>query len=347
MTGHGIPRPGSRRKVPELTRSRGSGHSSGRTSVTTSASSDCPGMVPRPRRHRRVVLGGPPGTGQDHPRTALLEQLETEPAHFLPEQTWPDRLLGGTGEVVIALPPGGHYPRRAGPAHLLEAPISCLHRPMVVARDIAHAKIKAAGRWRADAGVTLKDHCVYYAGPARPRRLVRRAAPSARRPPDAWTPMSISSRRPGGSWSCSPKAIRSTQVTDACRTHGLSRLHRRTSRPARQDASSPSVLEYPELGMEAVWRIEVEDFPLHRRRRQRHDFFATTAKSPSERRCPSARALMTLIPDSSRARVRRSLAANAAFAEDFALGVSTDSQGGCRRRHDAWTAGSIRWGCSA
>ena len=144
----------------------------------------------------------------------FLEPLETDPAQFLPEVTHdeleprrrPDRPHPPDGEIREKL---SRYPMKTRLS---------LNGPMVVARDIAHAKIKE----RLDAGEGmpqyLQDYCVYYAGPAKTPEATRRVR-SARRRPAAWTPTSICSRR-GGSFVMLAKGNRSKAVTDACKEHG-------------------------------------------------------------------------------------------------------------------------------
>ena len=135
--------------------------------------------------------------------------------------------------------------------------------PMVVARDIAHAKIKE----RLDAGEACRSTCTTTActTPARPRRpRATRRARSARRRPGAWTATSTSSRPPAAASSCSPRATARRQVTDACKQHGgfyLGSIGGPAARLALDYITKVEVLEYPELGMEAVWKIEVVDFP--------------------------------------------------------------------------------------
>ncbi len=135
---------------------------------------------------------------------------------------------------------------------------------VVVARDIAHAKIRSAStparRCRTTSRTTRSTT------PARPRppRAWPRAR-SARRRPAGWTPMSTSSRPPAARWSCSPRATgASRSPTPAAGPRRLlPRLDRRPGGPAGSGLHQVSVevLEYPELGMEAIWKIEVEDFP--------------------------------------------------------------------------------------
>ena len=135
--------------------------------------------------------------------------------------------------------------------------------PMVVARDIAHAKIKD----RLDAGEGmpsyLQDMCVYYAGPAKTPEGYASGSfgPTTAGRMDSYVDEFQSA---GGSLVMLAKGNRSKQVTDACAAHGgfyLGSVGGPAARLAQDCIRKVEVLEYPELGMEAVWKIEVEDFP--------------------------------------------------------------------------------------
>jgi fumarate hydratase, class I len=135
--------------------------------------------------------------------------------------------------------------------------------PMVVARDIAHAKVKE----RLDAGGAmpdyLRDHCVYYAGPAKtPEGMASGSfGPTTAGRMDAYVE---EFQAAGGSMVMLAKGNRSRRVTDACKAHGgfyLGSIGGPAARLAQDCILKVEVLEYPELGMEAVWRIEVVDFP--------------------------------------------------------------------------------------
>jgi fumarate hydratase class I len=134
---------------------------------------------------------------------------------------------------------------------------------MVVARDIAHAKLKE----RLDAGdglpQYLKDHPVYYAGPAKTPAGYASGSfgPTTAGRMDSYVDLFQAN---GGSMVMVAKGNRSQQVTDACKRHGgfyLGSIGGPAARLAQDCIRSVEVLEYAELGMEAVWRIEVEDFP--------------------------------------------------------------------------------------
>ncbi len=189
----------------------------------------------------------------------FLEQLEHDPAQFLPEVT--DTILGGD-VVAIDL----NRPMSEIRQMLSKLPIKTrlsLSGPMVVARDIAHAKLKE----RIDAGEGLpqylKDHCVYYAGPAKTPEGYASGSfgPTTAGRMDSYVDLFQAN---GGSFVMLAKGNRSKAVTDACNRHGgfyLGSIGGPAARLAQDCIKSVEVLEYPELGMEAVWKIEVEDFP--------------------------------------------------------------------------------------
>ncbi|MEL0075826.1 MAG: fumarate hydratase [Ilumatobacter sp.] len=190
----------------------------------------------------------------------FLEKLEHDPARFLPDPTEADH---DDSEVVrIDL----NQPMAEIRAQLSTLEVRSrvmLSGPMVVARDIAHARIKE----RLDAGEPmpdyLADHCVYYAGPAKtPEGLPSGSfGPTTAGRMDSYVKQFQAA---GGSFVMLAKGNRSRQVTDACRAHGgfyLGSIGGPAARLAEENITSVEVLEYPELGMEAVWKIEVRDFP--------------------------------------------------------------------------------------
>ena len=190
----------------------------------------------------------------------FLEQLEHDPARFLPDTTEED--LDDTAVVRVDL----NRPMSEILAQLSALPVRTrvmLSGPMVVARDIAHARIKE----RLDAGepmpAYLADHCVYYAGPAKtPEGMASGSfGPTTAGRMDSYVEQFQAA---GGSFVMLAKGNRSRQVTDSCRDHGgfyLGSIGGPAARLAQDNITSVEVLEYPELGMEAVWRIEVRDFP--------------------------------------------------------------------------------------
>jgi fumarate hydratase class I len=152
---------------------------------------------------------------------------------------------------------------------------------VVVARDIAHAKI----RERLDAGEEmpdyLKDHPVYYAGPAKtPDGMASGSfGPTTAGRMDSYVDQFQAA---GGSMVMLAKGNRSQQVTDACQAHGgfyLGSIGGPAARLAQDCIKSVEVLEYPELGMEAIWKIEVKDFPAFIVVDDKgNDFFADVSK---------------------------------------------------------------------
>jgi len=189
----------------------------------------------------------------------FLEQLETDPARFLPEVT-ADQLAAEV--VAIDL----NKPMSEIRDTLSKYPVKTrvmLTGPMVVARDIAHSKIKE----RLDAGDGLpqymKDHCVYYAGPAKtPEGFASGSfGPTTAGRMDSYV---ADFQAAGGSFVMLAKGNRSRQVTDACNTYGgfyLGSIGGPAARLAQDCITKVEVREYAELGMEAVWKIEVQDFP--------------------------------------------------------------------------------------
>jgi fumarate hydratase, class I len=190
----------------------------------------------------------------------FLEQLERDPARFMPELTEAD--LDDSAVVHIDL----NRPMSEIRAELSKYPVKTrvmLSGPMVVARDIAHAKIKE----RLDAGLGmpqyLADHCVYYAGPAKTPEGYASGSfgPTTAGRMDSYVE---EFQAAGGSYVMLAKGNRSRQVTEACKTHGgfyLGSIGGPAARLALDNITKVEVLEYPELGMEAVWKIEVVDFP--------------------------------------------------------------------------------------
>jgi fumarate hydratase class I len=189
----------------------------------------------------------------------FLEQLETDPAKYLPEPTEADL----EGEVVkIDL----NQPMSEIRAQLSRFPIKTrlsLTGPLIVARDIAHAKLKE----RIDRGEGLppymRDHAVYYAGPAKTPEGYASGSfgPTTAGRMDSYVDLF---QQHGGSMVMLAKGNRSQQVTDACKSHGgfyLGSIGGPAARLAKDCIKKVEVHEYAELGMEAVWKIDVVDFP--------------------------------------------------------------------------------------
>jgi len=189
----------------------------------------------------------------------FLEELEHDPARFLPEIH-----EGHIGGEVVSIDLS--RPMDEIRAELTKYPVKTrlsLSGTLVVARDIAHAKIAE----RLDAGEEmpsyLRDHAVYYAGPAKtPEGMASGSfGPTTAGRMDSYVDKFQAA---GGSMVMLAKGNRSQAVTDACHTHGgfyLGSIGGPAAKLAQDCIRRVEVLDYPELGMEAVWKIEVEDFP--------------------------------------------------------------------------------------
>ncbi len=193
------------------------------------------------------------------PEGLFLEQLETDPARFLPEVTGEDL---SSKVVKIDL----NQPMDDIRAELSKHPVKTrlsLSGTLVVGRDIVHSKIKE----RLDAGEPmpdyLQDYPIYYAGPAKTPEGYASGSfgPTTAGRMDSYVDQFQAA---GGSFVMLAKGNRSQQVVDACKAHGgfyLGSIGGPAARLAKDAITSVEVLEYEELGMEAVWRIEVHDFP--------------------------------------------------------------------------------------
>ncbi len=193
------------------------------------------------------------------PEGVFLEQLEADPAKYLPETT--EEHVGSEGVPVDLNRPMAEICRQ-----LSQYPVStrlALTGTMVVARDIAHARLKE----RLDRGEGLpgyiKDHPVYYAGPAKTPEGYATGSfgPTTAGRMDSYV---AEFQKHGGSLVMLAKGNRSRAVRDACKTYGgfyLGSVGGPAARLARDCIRKVEVLDYPEHGMEAVWRIEVENFP--------------------------------------------------------------------------------------
>jgi len=190
---------------------------------------------------------------------SFLEQLETNPAKYLPDVREQD-LPQGVVHVDLSRPMREILAQLS--RHSVTTRLS-LSGPMIVARDIAHAKLKE----RLDAGGDLpgyvKDHPIYYAGPAKkPEGLASGSfGPTTAGRMDSYVDL-LQAR--GGSLVMLAKGNRSAAVREACQKHGgfyLGSIGGPAARLAQHSIRKVEVQEFPELGMEAIWRIEVEDFP--------------------------------------------------------------------------------------
>ena len=211
----------------------------------------------------------------------FIEELETDPARFLPDTTH-EQLSQGAEDDVVRIDLNRPMPEVL--AELSNYPVKTrlsLNGSLVVARDIAHAKIKD----RLDAGdgmpEYLKNHAVYYAGPAKTPEGYASGSfgPTTAGRMDSYVEQFQAA---GGSMIMLAKGNRSKQVTEACNAHGgfyLGSIGGPAARLALDCIKNVEVLEYPELGMEAVWKIDVEDFPAFIVVDDKgNDFYASTAK---------------------------------------------------------------------
>jgi fumarate hydratase class I len=211
------------------------------------------------------------------PEGVFLEQLERDPARFLPDVT-ADELSDEVVEVDLTKPMSEIRQQ------LSSLPVKTrlsLTGPLVVARDIAHAKIAE----RLEAGEPmpqyLRDHPVYYAGPAKTPEGYASGSfgPTTAGRMDSYVEQFQAA---GGSLVMLAKGNRSKQVTESCRKYGgfyLGSIGGPAARLAQDCIKKVEVLEYPELGMEAVWRIEVENFPAFIVIDDKgNDFFADTSE---------------------------------------------------------------------
>ena len=207
----------------------------------------------------------------------FLEQLEQDPAHFLPETT--DEHLN---DDVVAI--DLNQSMEAIRAQLSKYPVKTrlsLTGTLVVARDLAHAKIKEAMDGGAPMPEYLKKYAVYYAGPAKTPAGYASGSfgPTTAGRMDSYVEYFQSK---GGSHVMLAKGNRSKAVTDACKTHGgfyLGSIGGPAARLAQDCIKKVEVLDYEELGMEAVWKIDVVDFPAFIVVDDKgNDFFAETSK---------------------------------------------------------------------
>jgi fumarate hydratase, class I len=197
----------------------------------------------------------------------FLEQLETDPARFLPDITHEDlgvKAVDSVDDRVVKI--DLNMPMSEIRAELSKYPVKTrlsLTGTIVVGRDIAHAKLKE----RLDAGLGLpeylKERCIYYAGPAKTPEGYASGSfgPTTAGRMDSYVE---AFQAAGGSFVMLAKGNRSKAVTDACAKHGgfyLGSIGGPAARLAKDCITRVEVLEYPELGMEAIWEIDVVDFP--------------------------------------------------------------------------------------
>jgi len=189
----------------------------------------------------------------------FLERLETDPAQYLP-----DTDSGELDSDVVSVDLS--RPMEQIRAELSRYPIKTrlsLTGPLIVARDIAHAKIAERLAHGEPMPAYLRDHAVYYAGPAKTPEGYASGSfgPTTAGRMDSYVE---AFQAAGGSLVMLAKGNRSAAVTAACRKHGgfyLGSIGGAAAKLARDCITKVEVIEYPELGMEAVWKIEVRDFP--------------------------------------------------------------------------------------
>jgi fumarate hydratase class I len=207
----------------------------------------------------------------------FIEKLETEPAHFLPATTAEDL---ATDEIKIDL----NQPMKAILAQLSKYPAKTrvsLTGTLVVARDLAHSKIKDLLDSGKEMPQYLKDHAVYYAGPAKTPAGYASGSfgPTTAGRMDSYVEQFQAA---GGSLIMLAKGNRSEAVSNACKKYGgfyLGSIGGPAARLAQDCIKKVEVLDYEELGMEAVWKIEVENFPAFIIIDDKgNDFYAQTRK---------------------------------------------------------------------
>jgi fumarate hydratase class I len=207
----------------------------------------------------------------------FIEDLEREPAHFLPETT-DEHLNDDVVKIDLSKPMSEIR------AELSKYPVKTrlsLTGTLVVARDLAHAKIKALLDSGKELPDYMKNYAVYYAGPAKTPTGYASGSfgPTTAGRMDSYVDQFQAA---GGSFVMLAKGNRSKQVTDACKNHGgfyLGSIGGPAARLAQDCIKKVEVLDFEELGMEAVWKIEVEDFPAFIVVDDKgNDFFAETAK---------------------------------------------------------------------
>ena len=210
----------------------------------------------------------------------FLEDLERDPAQFLPDIAAEHLIDSDEGVVKIDLNAGMAKVRAELAKHPVKTRVS-LTGTLVVARDLAHAKIKAAMDAGAPMPEYLRDFAVYYAGPAKtPAGFASGSfGPTTAGRMDSYVEY-FQSR--GGSYVMLAKGNRSAAVTQACKTNGgfyLGSIGGPAARLAQDCIKSVEVLDFEELGMEAVWKIDVVDFPAFIVVDDKgNDFFAETSK---------------------------------------------------------------------
>lgn len=221
------------------------------------------------------------------PEGIFIEQLETNPGQYIPAEY--QDIKTDPNVVKIDL----NRPMKDILAELSQHPVTTrlsLHGTIIVGRDIAHAKLKE----RLDSGEGLpqyiKDHPIYYAGPAKTPEGYPSGSfgPTTAGRMDSYVDLF---QENGGSMIMIAKGNRSKAVTDACKKHGgfyLGSIGGPAAILAKENIKKVELLEYPELGMEAIWKIEVEDFPAYILVDDKgNDFFEQIKGTGCTASCPS------------------------------------------------------------
>jgi fumarate hydratase, class I len=283
MSAHGFRDPELEQQVLEITRRTGIGAQFGgkyfchdvRVIRLPRHGASCPVAIAVSCSADRQALGKITRDG------VFLERLETDPAQYVPD-TGEEELDSGVVRIDLSRPMDQIR------AELSACPIKTrlsLTGPLVVARDIAHAKISQRLARGEPMPAYLRDHAVYYAGPAKTPEGYASGSfgPTTAGRMDSYVE---EFQAAGGSLVMLAKGNRSARVTEACHKNGgfyLGSIGGAAARLARDCITKVEVLEYPELGMEAVWRIEVRDFPAFIVVDDKgNDFFAnvTAARQP-------------------------------------------------------------------
>jgi fumarate hydratase class I len=213
----------------------------------------------------------------------FMEQLETDPAHFLPETH-----EGNLSDDVVAI--DLNQPMSAIRAQLSQLPVKTrvsLTGSLIVARDSAHARILEMLERGEEMPQYMRDHAVYYAGPAKTPEGYASGSfgPTTAGRMDAYVDRF---QKAGGSMVMLAKGNRSAAVTNACKENGgfyLGSIGGPAARLAQDNITKVEVLDFADLGMEAVWKIEVKDFPAFVVVDDKgNDFFAETMRPVSIRR---------------------------------------------------------------
>jgi fumarate hydratase class I len=208
----------------------------------------------------------------------FIEKLEKDPGRFIPDEFRDWKFKG----VPIDLDKGMDHVRAELSKHPVTTPLA-LSGTIIVGRDIAHAKLKEKLDQTGELPDYIKDHPIYYAGPAKTPEGMPSGSfgPTTAGRMDSYVDLFQSH---GGSLVMLAKGNRSQAVADACKKHGgfyLGSAGGPAALLAQDHIKSQEVVEYPELGMEAVWKITVEDFPAFILIDDKgNDFFTSFSKCP-------------------------------------------------------------------